>query len=109
MAARSPAANSRCLAVGRALMAKPKLIMMVEPSLGLAPLVVKSIFEIISRINEAGVTVLLIEQNANAALRIANRGYVLQTGHVTLTGTGAELLNDENVKQAYLGKSGKKA
>ncbi len=101
--------EQQMLAVGRALMAKPKLIMMDEPSLGLAPLVVKSIFEIISRINEAGVTVLLIEQNANAALRIANRGYVLQTGHVTLTGTGAELLNDENVKQAYLGKSGKKA
>lgn len=101
--------EQQMLAVGRALMAKPKLIMMDEPSLGLAPLVVKSIFEIIGRINEAGVTVLLIEQNANAALRIANRGYVLQTGHVTLTGTGAELLNDENVKQAYLGKSGKKA
>lgn len=101
--------EQQMLAVGRALTAKPKLIMMDEPSLGLAPLVVKSIFEIIGRINEAGVTVLLIEQNANAALRIANRGYVLQTGHVTLTGTGAELLNDENVKQAYLGKSGKKA
>jgi branched-chain amino acid transport system ATP-binding protein len=101
--------EQQMLAVGRALMAKPKLIMMDEPSLGLAPLVVKSIFEIIGRINEAGVTVLLIEQNANAALRIANRGYVLQTGHVTLTGTGAQLLNDENVKQAYLGKSGKKA
>ncbi|MEL7601808.1 MAG: ABC transporter ATP-binding protein [Bacillota bacterium] len=101
--------EQQMLAVGRALMAKPKLIMMDEPSLGLAPLVVKSIFEIIGRINEAGVTVLLIEQNANAALRIASRGYVLQTGHVTLTGTGAQLLNDENVKQAYLGKSGKKA
>ena len=101
--------EQQMLAVGRALMAKPKLIMMDEPSLGLAPLVVKSIFEIIGRINEAGVTVLLIEQNANAALRIANRGYVLQTGHVTLTGTGTQLLNDENVKQAYLGKSSKKA
>ncbi len=100
--------EQQMLAVGRALMAKPKLIMMDEPSLGLAPLVVKSIFEIIVRINKAGVTVLLIEQNANAALRIANRGYVLQTGHVTMTGTGMELLNDESVKAAYLGKSGKK-
>ena len=99
--------EQQMLAVGRALMAKPKLIMMDEPSLGLAPMVVKDIFEIIKRINGDGVTVLLIEQNANAALRIAHRGYVMETGHITMTGTGTELLNDEKVKQAYLGKSGK--
>lgn len=99
--------EQQMLAVGRALMAKPKLIMMDEPSLGLAPLVVKDIFEIIKRINGDGVTVLLIEQNANAALKIAHRGYVMETGHITMTGTGTELLNDEKVKQAYLGKSGK--
>ena len=91
-------------AVGRALMAKPKVMMMDEPSLGLAPLVVKDIFSIIRRINDDGVTVLLIEQNANAALKIADRGYVLQTGNVTMTGTGMELLNDESIKEAYLGK-----
>ncbi len=101
--------EQQMLAVGRALMAKPKLIMMDEPSLGLAPLVVKDIFEIIQRINGDGVTVLLIEQNANAALRIAHRGYVMETGRITMTGTGMELLNDEKVKQAYLGKSDKKA
>ena len=78
--------------------------MMDEPSLGLAPLVVKDIFSIIRRINDDGVTVLLIEQNANAALKIADRGYVLQTGNVTMTGTGMELLNDESIKEAYLGK-----
>lgn len=99
--------EQQMLAVGRALMAKPKLIMMDEPSLGLAPLIVKDIFDIIQRINAEGVTVLLIEQNANAALRIAHRGYVLETGHVTLTGSGMELLENEEVKQAYLGKSSK--
>ena len=92
------------LAVGRALMAKPRLIMMDEPSLGLAPLVVKDIFSIIRRINDEGTTVLLIEQNANAALKIANRGYVMQTGNITMTGTGMELLNDQSVREAYLGK-----
>ncbi len=97
--------EQQMLAVGRALMAKPRLIMMDEPSLGLAPLVVKDIFSIIRRINDEGTTVLLIEQNANAALKIANRGYVMQTGLVTLTGTGMELLNDESVREAYLGKS----
>ena len=96
--------EQQMLAVGRALMAKPKVMMMDEPSLGLAPLVVKDIFSIIRRINDDGVTVLLIEQNANAALKIADRGYVLQTGNVTMTGTGMELLNDESVKEAYLGK-----
>ncbi|HPY37711.1 MAG TPA: ABC transporter ATP-binding protein, partial [Clostridia bacterium] len=83
-----------------------KLIMMDEPSLGLAPLVVKGIFDIIRRINDEGVTVLLIEQNANAALKIANRGYVLETGSIIMTGSGSELLNNEKVKQAYLGKGG---
>ena len=99
--------EQQMLAVGRALMAKPKLIMMDEPSLGLAPLIVQDIFSIIERINKEGVTVLLIEQNANAALRIAHRGYVLETGHVTLSGAGKELLENEEVKQAYLGKSSK--
>ncbi|MDR0841642.1 MAG: ABC transporter ATP-binding protein [Christensenellaceae bacterium] len=97
--------EQQMLAVGRALMAKPRLIMMDEPSLGLAPLVVKDIFSIIRRIHDEGVTVLLIEQNANAALKIANRGYVMETGRVTLTGTGEELLNDQSVREAYLGKS----
>lgn len=99
--------EQQMLAVGRALMAKPRLIMMDEPSLGLAPLVVKDIFSIIRRINDEGTTVLLIEQNANAALKIANRGYVMETGRITMTGSGQELLNDESVKQAYLGKSKK--
>ena len=99
--------EQQMLAVGRALMAKPRLIMMDEPSLGLAPLIVQDIFDIIGRINADGVTVLLIEQNANAALRIAHRGYVLETGHITMTGTGMELLENEEVKQAYLGKSSK--
>lgn len=97
--------EQQMLAVGRALMADPKLIMMDEPSLGLAPLVVKEIFSIIRRVNEAGVTVLLIEQNANVALRTANRGYVLETGRITMTGTGASLLADEQIKVAYLGKT----
>ena len=91
------------LAVGRALMSRPKLMMMDEPSLGLAPLVVKDIFSIIKRVNENGVTILLIEQNANMALHTANTGYVLETGRITLTGPGEELLNNEAVKKAYLG------
>ena len=93
------------LAVGRALMSKPSLIMMDEPSLGLAPLVVKSIFDIIKTINKEGITVLLIEQNANMALQCAHTAYVLETGNITMTGTGAELLADERIKEAYLGKS----
>ena len=97
--------EQQMLAVGRALMAKPKVIMMDEPSLGLAPLVVKDIFSIIRRIHEEGVTVLLIEQNANAALKIADRGYVMETGRITLTGTGTELLSNESVREAYLGKA----
>ena len=92
------------LAVARALMSRPKLMMMDEPSLGLAPLIVKDIFSIIKEINKQGVTILLIEQNANMALRIADQGYVLETGRIALTGTGRELLADESVKAAYLGK-----
>ncbi|MDL2257966.1 ABC transporter ATP-binding protein [Eubacteriales bacterium OttesenSCG-928-K08] len=99
--------EQQMLAVGRALMARPKLIMMDEPSLGLAPLVVRDIFSIITRINSEGVTVLLIEQNANAALRIAHRGYVLETGNIAMSNTGHALLNDDRVRQAYLGKSEK--
>lgn len=97
--------EQQMLAVGRALMSKPSLIMMDEPSLGLAPLVVKSIFDIIKTINKEGITVLLIEQNANMALQCAHTAYVLETGNITMTGTGAELLADERIKEAYLGKS----
>ena len=91
------------LAVGRALMSRPKLLMMDEPSLGLAPLVVQGIFDIIRAINQQGVTVLLIEQNANMALKIADYAYVLETGCITKSGTGAALLADESIKEAYLG------
>ena len=95
--------EQQMLAVARALMSKPKLIMMDEPSLGLAPLVVKGIFDIIREINAQGVTVLLIEQNANMALKIADYAYVLETGRIGLTGTGRELLVNEEVRNAYLG------
>lgn len=95
--------EQQMLAVGRALMAKPKLVMMDEPSLGLAPLIVKGIFDIIRQINKQGVTVLLIEQNANMALQTAHTGYVLETGRITLSGSGSELLNNADVKKAYLG------
>ena len=95
--------EQQMLAVARALMSKPKLIMMDEPSLGLAPLVVKGIFDIIREINAQGVTVLLIEQNANMALKIADYAYVLETGRIGLTGTGRELLVNEEVRKAYLG------
>lgn len=91
------------LAVGRALMSKPKLIMMDEPSLGLAPIIVKGIFDIIREINSQGVTVLLIEQNANMALKTADFAYVLETGRITMSGPGKELLVNENVRKAYLG------
>ncbi|AEV29181.1 ABC-type branched-chain amino acid transport systems, ATPase component [Sphaerochaeta pleomorpha str. Grapes] len=97
--------EQQMLAVGRALMANPRVIMMDEPSLGLAPLVVKDIFSIIKKINDAGVTVLLIEQNANVALKTADRGYVMETGTVSMTGPGRELLEDEAIKFAYLGKT----
>ena len=96
--------EQQMLAVGRALMSRPKVLMMDEPSLGLAPLIVKDIFFIIRRVNADGITVLLIEQNANAALRIADYGYVLETGVIALTGTGEELLRNESVREAYLGK-----
>ncbi len=96
--------EQQMLAVGRALMARPKLVMMDEPSLGLAPLVVQGIFDIIRTINKQGITVLLIEQNANMALKVADSAFVMQTGEITLRGTGAELLANEEVKEAYLGK-----
>lgn len=98
--------EQQMLAVGRALMSKPKVLMMDEPSLGLAPLVIKDIFEIIKKVNrEQGMTILLIEQNANAALKIADYGYVMETGSIGLEGTGEELLANERVKELYLGKS----
>ncbi|HOX31410.1 MAG TPA: ABC transporter ATP-binding protein [Spirochaetales bacterium] len=97
--------EQQMLAVGRALMSRPKLLMMDEPSLGLAPIVVKMIFGIVREINRTGVTVLLIEQNAKAALEIADRGYVLETGRITLQGSGAELLADDRVRKAYLGEA----
>ena len=96
--------EQQMLAVGRALMSRPKLLLMDEPSLGLAPLVVQDIFSIITQINRQGVTILLIEQNANMALKIAHLAYVLETGNITLSGTGAELLANEKVREAYLGK-----
>ena len=96
--------EQQMLAMGRALMSNPKLLMLDEPSLGLAPLVVQGIFDIIRTVNEQGVTVLLIEQNANMALKIADYAYVLETGNITKSGTGAELLADESIKEAYLGK-----
>ena len=95
--------EQQMLAVGRALMAKPKLIMMDEPSLGLAPIVVRGIFEIIREINRQGITVLLIEQNANMALKIADWAYVMQTGSILMQGPGEELAANEEVKAAYLG------
>ena len=95
--------EQQMLAVGRALMARPKLIMMDEPSLGLSPLVVRDIFEIIRQINHQGVSILLIEQNANMALKVADSAYVMETGCITLSGAGKDLLNNEAVKKAYLG------
>jgi branched-chain amino acid transport system ATP-binding protein len=96
--------EQQMLAVARALMSHPGILMMDEPSLGLAPLIVKDIFSIIREINKKGVTVLLIEQNANMALHTADIGYVLETGQITMTGSGKKLLADESVKAAYLGK-----
>jgi len=95
--------EQQMLAVARALMSRPKLMMMDEPSLGLAPLIVRGIFDIIREINKQGVTILLIEQNANMALQTADIGYVMETGRITLTGPGRELLANEAVKAAYLG------
>lgn len=100
--------QQQMLAVGRALMAGPKLLMMDEPSLGLAPLVVRDIFAIIRQLSLEGITILLIEQNANAALRAADRGYVMETGRIILSGTGEDLLSNQAVRDAYLGQSAKK-
>ena len=99
--------EQQMLAIGRALMSRPEIIMMDEPSLGLAPIVVRGVFDIIREINKQGVTILLVEQNANMALKAANLGYVMETGRITLSGTGAELLENEAVKAAYLGKAKK--
>jgi branched-chain amino acid transport system ATP-binding protein len=96
--------EQQMLAVARSLMARPKLLMMDEPSLGLAPLIVKNIFSIIREINNAGVNVLLIEQNAKAALEIADYGYVMETGVITISGPGKELLVNDQVRKAYLGE-----
>lgn len=96
--------EQQMLAVGRGLMTRPKLFMMDEPSLGLAPLIVKMIFEIVREINRGGTTVLLVEQNAHAALEVADYGYVLETGAIAFSGTGADLLKDDRVRKAYLGE-----
>jgi branched-chain amino acid transport system ATP-binding protein len=95
--------EQQMLAIGRAIMAKPKLLLLDEPSMGLAPLMVKTIFRVVEEINKEGTTILLVEQNANMALSIANRGYVIETGRVILSGTAAELQASEEVKLAYLG------
>lgn len=97
--------EQQMLAIGRALMSKPELIMMDEPSLGLAPIIVQGVFDIIREINKQGVTILLVEQNANMALRAADLGYVMETGRITLSGSGRELSENEEVKAAYLGKA----
>ena len=96
--------EQQMLAVARSLMSRPKIMMLDEPSLGLAPLVVQDIFKILQEINNEGVTILLIEQNANMALRIADKAYVLETGKITMQGSGKELLENESIKEAYLGK-----
>ena len=97
--------EQQMLAIGRALMSRPKLIMMDEPSLGLAPIVVQGVFDIIKEINRQGVTILLVEQNANMALKAADRAYVMETGRITMSGTGRELSENEEIRAAYLGKS----
>ena len=95
--------EQQMLAMGRALMSHPKLLMLDEPSMGLAPILVEQIFEIIQNLHKAGTTILLVEQNAQAALSVADRGYVLETGKIVTTGTGAELLSSPAIKKAYLG------
>ncbi|MBR5510269.1 MAG: ABC transporter ATP-binding protein [Lachnospiraceae bacterium] len=100
--------EQQMLAIGRALMSRPKMIMMDEPSLGLAPIVVQGVFDIIKEINKQGVTILLVEQNANMALKAAHHAYVMETGRITMSGTGKELAENEQVKAAYLGKTKKK-
>jgi len=96
--------EQQMLAIGRAVMSKPKLLLLDEPSLGLAPLIVEQIFEIIQKINENGTTVLLVEQNANLALTVTNRGYVMETGHITMEGNSKDLIADERIRVAYLGE-----
>jgi len=95
--------EQQMLAVARALMGKPKMILMDEPSMGLAPLIIKQIFETITKINQDGITVMVVEQNSTAALRVAHRAYVLETGNIVLEGSAQELLNNDDVKKAYLG------
>ena len=95
--------EQQMLAMGRALMAKPKIMLLDEPSMGLSPLLVREIFDIIKDINSQGVTILLVEQNAKMALSIADRAYVIETGRIVMSGTGEELLNSEDIKKAYLG------
>ena len=95
--------EQQMLAMGRAMMSKPKLLMLDEPSMGLAPLLVEQVFDIVRELHKAGVTILLVEQNARMALSVADRGYVLETGRILLSGPGQELLSDEGVKKAYLG------
>lgn len=99
--------EQQMLAIARALMSRPKLIMMDEPSLGLAPIIVQDVFSIIRQINQQGVTILLVEQNANMALHTADRGYVMETGKITMSGTGNELAENDEIKAAYLGKTKK--
>jgi len=96
--------EQQMLAIGRALMARPKLLLLDEPSMGLAPLVVRDIMSTIAALRDSGVTILMVEQNARASLKISDRGYVLETGRVVLQGSSEELLNDNDVKRAYLGK-----
>jgi branched-chain amino acid transport system ATP-binding protein len=95
--------EQQMLAIGRAMMSKPRMILLDEPSLGLAPIIIQQIFQIIQKLRDDGVTIFLVEQNANQALKIADRGYVLENGRVVLSGSGADLLDDENVRKAYLG------
>ena len=99
--------EQQMLAIARALMSRPRLIMMDEPSLGLAPIIVQGVFDIIREINRQGVTILLVEQNANMALKAADIGYVMETGRITMTGTGAELAANDEIREAYLGKAKK--
>ena len=95
--------EQQMLAISRALMARPRLLLLDEPSLGLAPIIIKQIFEIIQKVNSTGTTVFLVEQNANQALKVANRGYVMETGRITMHGEGAQLLANEDIRRAYLG------
>jgi branched-chain amino acid transport system ATP-binding protein len=95
--------EQQMLAIGRALMSKPKLLLLDEPSLGLAPIIIQQIFDIIEQLRKDGVTIFLVEQNANQALKLADRGYVLENGRIVMQGSGDDLLNDPKVRDAYLG------